>query len=269
MKSTLTRERKGSVRHTRGKKIALVLCLLLIVGAVTALTHDGIRLYFLVKNSEQLIKAAVPFNRTDPNATMKILVLGDSTAVGTGAAHPEDSTAGRLAASYPKAAVVNLAVNGLRIEGLLTLLKTVDATTHYDLVLIQIGANDIIRLTSMPDIATGIDKVLARAELFHGQIILLHSGAVGEAPIFPWYFRSWLSRRSLAVRELYKKAAPAHGAEYVDLIDSPVAELLRKDPEKYYANDGLHLTDAGYGLWFEEIKKHLAPPPLMSRASGP
>jgi uncharacterized membrane protein len=53
--------------------------------------------------------------------------------------------------------------------------------------------------------------VLARTELFGGQVILLHSGNVGDAPLFPWYVRPWLNRRSLAVRQVYLKAVPSMG----------------------------------------------------------
>jgi hypothetical protein len=73
-----------------------------------------------------LIKKTVPFSRSEPQAVFKILVLGDSTAFGTGATHPEDSTAGRLAARYPRASVTDLAVNGLRIAGLLCGQETID-----------------------------------------------------------------------------------------------------------------------------------------------
>jgi lysophospholipase L1-like esterase len=249
--------KKCSSRRGRIIRRIVALVIVAVVAAVLMLAHDGVRFYFLVKNSEILIKQTTPFARNDPNAAMKILVLGDSTAFGTGAIHPENSTAGRVSARYPKASIVNLAVNGLRIAGLLNILKTIDGKTHYDLILIQIGANDIIRLTPMSDIETGINEVLARTALLGAKVIILHSGNVGEAPLFPWYFRGWLSRRSLAVREIYIRAAPAHGAEYVDLIDSPVAKLLRENPKIYYADDLLHLSDAGYGLWFDEIQKHL------------
>ena len=258
MKSPQALKKSGG-RLARIIKMSAAMAMILAAAMVLLLVHDGLRLYLLAKNSAVMIKNTTPFARNEPPAARKILVLGDSTAFGTGAAHPENSTAGRLAARYPDAAVVNLAVNGLRIAGLLDLLKTIHEKTPYDLILIQIGANDIIRLTPLREIETGINEVLARTALLGQKVIILHSGDVGEAPLFPWYFRGWLSRRSRAVREIYIRAAPAHGAEYVDLIDSPVAHQLRENTKIYYANDLLHLTDEGYGLWFEEIQKHLEP----------
>jgi lysophospholipase L1-like esterase len=53
------------------------------------------------------------------------------------------------------------------------------------------------------------------------------------------------------------RVASSTGASYVDLIDSNASKLLRENPYEYYAGDLLHLSDAGYGLWFDEIKKKL------------
>jgi lysophospholipase L1-like esterase len=199
------------------------------------------------------------------DATKKILVLGDSTAFGTGASRPEDSTAGRLGLKYPDAEVVNLAKNGMRIAGLEEVLKTLDAkdvskqdkNKHFDLILIQIGANDIIRLTPAQDIESGIDKILAKAKSLGDKVIVLHSGNVGESKFFPWYIRPILSHRSVNMREIYIKIAEKHKAEYVDLINAPIAVKLRENPSLYYSSDLLHLSSEGYGLWYEEIRKRL------------
>ncbi len=224
---------------------------------VVVLAFDLVRGFILAKRSQVLIRSLTPFSRNLPNAPMRILVVGDSTAYGTGSDSPTTTTAGRLGEMYPQASVTNLAVNGLKIEGLLAIFEKIDLKTHYDIVLIQIGANDIIRLTSIDRIHEGIKKVLERAQKFGGKVILLHSGNVGEAPFFPWYLRPILSSRSLEVRDIYTSEVGNYSAEYVDLINSPVAKLLRDDIKKYYSNDMLHLTGDGYGLWFNEIKKHL------------
>ena len=231
--------------------------LILIAVVALMLLWDGARFFFLTRKTALIIKSTVPFSRKISTAPMHILILGDSTAVGTGASKPEDSTAGRLASFYPNAEVVNLAENGMRLAGLNQILAKTDKTKHFDIVLIQIGANDIIRLTSMSDIEKGISNVLEYAQSFGGKVIVLHSGNIGESKFFPWYIRPLLSERSFEVRTIYQKLAADHNASYVDLIDAPVAQLLREDPARYYASDLLHLSSDGYGLWFEEIKKKL------------
>jgi len=213
-------------------------------------------MYFLYQNTLKLEDGHTPYERINPDALMRILVAGDSTAVGTGTVNPENSTAGRLAAQYPQAEVLNYSENGLKIGGLIPLLNRVDDKGRkFDIVVIQIGANDIIRNTSLTDIQSGIDQVLQKVEFLGNQVIILHSGDIGEAPFFAWFLRPFLSKRSLEVRDIYIKEVAKYGASYVDLVNSPVAKELKEDPKLYYASDGLHLTDEGYRLWFEEIQK--------------
>ncbi|MEK7612414.1 MAG: GDSL-type esterase/lipase family protein [Patescibacteria group bacterium] len=216
--------------------------------------YDAIRIFFLSQKTATLEQS--PFNRKIRNAIFRILVLGDSTAVGIGAERPEDSTAGRLAQLYPGAEVINLAMSGQRISGLEEILAKRE-DEHFDIVLIQIGANDIIRLTSMEDIESGIESILTRSKKFGGKIIFLHSGNVGDAKFFPWYVRPILSKRSLQVRDIYKRKASVHGVLYVDLIDSQVSEKFKESPDLYYASDLLHLSSEGYALWYEEIANKL------------
>jgi lysophospholipase L1-like esterase len=182
--------------------------------------------------------------------------LGDSTAVGVGAKNPDKSTAGRLGALYPSAEVRTIAKSGLKIDGLIDLLPTIPEAS-FDIILIQIGANDIIQLTRMDDIEKGIHTIVEDATRRGKKVIILHSGNIGEATMFPWYAQALFAHRSFAVRAIYKKEAIDSGVSYVDLIDSPVGVLLQEDSKRYYANDMLHLSDGGYGLWFDEIKKSL------------
>jgi lysophospholipase L1-like esterase len=219
--------------------------------------YDVFRMYFLVRKTNILIHFITPYERIKADEKFRILVLGDSTAYGTGAKYSTDTTAGRLASQYPDAEVVNHSVNGLKIIGLESILKDIDENERFDIVLIQIGANDIIRLTPMEDIEIGIGKILERSKKFGGKVIVLHSGDIGEAEFFPWYLQLILSKRSHDVREIYRKVSQLHGSYYVDLIDSPISGKMRNDPQKYYSNDLLHLSGEGYGLWFSEIVKKL------------
>jgi lysophospholipase L1-like esterase len=231
--------------------LAIVACILIV------LAYDVVRLYVLIKKSAVLVQNAVAFSQAVENPSVRILILGDSTAVGTGAQMREGTIAGRIGARYPDAEVVNLAVNGLRIEGLLKILDTLQAEDKFDIVLIQIGANDIIRLTPLADIDSGIANVLEQSASLGKKVIVLHSGDVGDAPFFPVYVRPLLSSRSAAVREMYIQKSELYGARYVDLMRSTVSKTIASDISRYHAPDLLHLTADGYGLWFGEIEKHL------------
>lgn len=216
---------------------------------------DTFRSYLLFRKGVELAKEARAFEQQ--GSSMRILVLGDSTAFGTGVDDPKYSTAGRLGAKYPQAEIVNLAENGLRIEGLQEIVKNGIGDSSFDLILVQIGANDIIRMKSTKDIEIGIRNILEELKGKGEKIVVLHSGNIGEAKFFPFYVRGLLSKRSREVTDIYTRVAKETNLEYVNLFEASIAPLLKTDPDKYYASDYLHLSNEGYGLWFEEINKHL------------
>lgn len=237
-------------------KIKYSLIAFLLIVAIT-LSFGIVRMYLLVKKTKVLMKNAVPYERSLPNSDMKILVLGDSTAYGTGSLKNTETTAGRLGELFPQADVKSITENGLKLEGLLEKMESIDPNEKYSIILVQIGANDIIRLTGMKDIESRIDMVVDKLSKQTDKFIFMHSGDVGDAEFFPSYLQPILSSRSFAVRGIYKKIAEKYGVYYVDIIGSDITKIMKENPVEYYADDLLHLNGAGYGLWFDEIRKGL------------
>ena len=219
-------------------------CLVLIALQAAAIAAAGRRLDYSVK----------PFEQIRPEAGLKILFLGDSTAVGLGSARPETSMAGWFAHEFPRADIENISQSGLRLAGLYQKLDEIPGN-DYDLAVLQIGANDIMRMTPLENIDRDLRAILARVGKISRQVVVLHSGDIGTAPIFLWPFNRFLSRRSYHVREIYRRAAGESGAVYVDLIRFNTDRVLSSDEKKYYAADHLHLSGDGYRLWYEAIRK--------------
>src|SRR5205085_12037458 len=96
-----------------------------------------------------------PFERVIPGASYQILFLGDSTAVGTGAVDRHRSTAGYFANDFPQASITNISQNGLRLAGLIKVSASawdhqrLSPSVKYSLIVLQIGANDIIHFTKL------------------------------------------------------------------------------------------------------------------------
>ena len=199
---------------------------------------------------------AVLFEREIPQPRLKFLFLGDSTAVGTGAKSPAQSTAGYFGQDFPDAAIVNISRNGKRIHELLTELRNQNFES-YDLVVIQIGANDIMKFTSMKNIENDLTEILRRATQFGRHVVILHSGNVGIAPIFQWPFDVILAERSKRVRAIYIRQAKKFGAVYVDLFSERKTDLFLTDIKRYYAGDFLHPSGDGYRYWYERIRESL------------
>lgn len=206
--------------------------------------------------SEALVAAVIPSARTFPSPQLRILIAGDSTAVGVGAADSSLSIAGRVSALYPEADIINAGVSGLRTGGLVAVLDQYKVE-QFDLVILQIGGNDIVRFTPLDDVAASIDEVLRRAKKQSKRVVVFTSGNVGTAPIFPYPLRWFMTRRTLAVRQLFTAAVNNHGATYVDLYRERSDDPFVTDPTTYFAADKFHPSDAGYGVWWQRIEPAL------------
>ena len=93
-----------------------------------------------------LARDARPYTAQPPQPTRRVLVVGDSTAVGTGASTAADSLPGRIGQDHPQWRIDNLAANGAKFGDVVQQLER--AGGGYDLVLVLAGGNDVIRFTS-------------------------------------------------------------------------------------------------------------------------
>jgi lysophospholipase L1-like esterase len=213
-----------------------------------------IRTSLLIGVSTKLVALSKPYQQHVTGGHPRILVLGDSTAVGTGTADNKGSTAGWFGQDFPNAQIINYSVNGLK-AGQLDSTFPVYSAQSFDLVLIQIGANDIIQRTPAAAFTASLTSVFQKAKLLSPQVVALHSGNVGAAPLFSvWPLNIYFRAKSLQMRTLYKKIAVENGVTYVDLFTEPADDPFLQDIPKYYAADGLHLTEAGYKNWYQQIR---------------
>lgn len=220
------------------------------IALVAWLAFEGIRFAWLLSQSATLVERSQAFERKIDGGSPRILVAGDSTAVGTGAT-PEGSVAGRFGADFPHADVRNVSTNGWKIADLLAAFPEGES---FDLVLLQIGANDIIRGTSEGEFETSLDALFGKAKAASPNVVALHSGNIGLAPLFRWPVSSILRARTLRYRAIYQRVAAEHGVAYVDLYSERDGDVMGKDIGRYYAPDLLHLTDDGYGVWYDAVR---------------
>ncbi len=189
---------------------------------------------------------------------MKILVAGDSTGVGTGADDSRYGTPGRLGNDFSEADIENISENGLKIEGLVKKLESLSSENHYDLILIQIGANDIVSLTPLKKVKEDLSLLMNLATEKGERIIVLTSGNIGLSPIFRSPLSEIISKRTLSVREIFMNEIALHeNVKYVDLFKNAEEDIFLTDIDKYYASDYYHPSKDGYGVWYEEIRKKL------------
>lgn len=223
---------------------------------VLRLVYDSARVYRYVRIGKEFSKRTVPYQQHPANPTSRILVLGDSTAVGSGSATPQQSTAGRLGHDHPNADITNLAKNGTRLADVAKIMPTLSG--HYNLILIQAGANDIIRFTDTKQITNELEQIFSQATKLFDHVVAFHSGNVGLAPFFPFYTKSLFAWRTRQLRAIYKTAAEKHNVIYVDLYTERNDDPFNPNYSYFYAADSLHLNGAGYGVWYEKITAALA-----------
>jgi lysophospholipase L1-like esterase len=233
-------------------KILILALILVVIGIII---YQAVRINRLAQKGGQLAINTVAFTQESPQPTARVVFIGDSSAVGTGAARPEESVPGRMGAEHPTVQIDNLAKNGRRVSDLVDTFGEVPKT-NYNLMVIHAGGNDVLHLTSFDDLRRDLPLVLDQAKQRATHVALISGGDFSTAYIFPWPVNQFLGRRSRLVRDLFKEIAQEKGVAYVDIY-SEDKRVEYKDPKTYYAADGFHPSSLGYQNWYSILKKTL------------
>ena len=204
-----------------------------------------------------LIARISPFERVIEGAPT-ILVIGDSTAYGTGVRRSEESLAGLIAADWPDYSVRTRAGNGWNSAVVRQRLpELVTENEQYAAVVVQIGANDIIQDRPLTESQADVRIIFKTLQHYTDHIVWLHSGDIGGALRFSGSQADVLSERTWRFRAMAQELAKDYGVTYVDLWRDAADDPIRLHPDRYIAIDGLHLTAAGYAHWYEKVRTAL------------
>ncbi len=206
-----------------------------------------------VREAAQLIRVSEPFQAQPAAATASLLIIGDSTAVGTGASRPETSVAGLIGTAHPGLRIVNRATDGAKYEDFAAQLQS--SSERFDTVLVLGGGNDVIRLTGEAALRASVRKVAALAAERGAKVILMPPGNVGNAPFFWPPLSWWMTRRSQTLHAIVRDVARATGAVYVDLYKPRSEDPFALRSKELHAKDGLHPSDGGYSHWVAELDR--------------
>ncbi len=228
-------------------KIVLVILLLIAI----VVLYYGTSMYVKYQASKTLIAQAKAFQLPGGDTTTTLLVLGDSTAVGVGATKPEDTLAALIAQKTNATYVENRGVSGARVEDLEAQIAST-TLPRYSRVLVQIGANDIVRFKNADDAARTLDQALEKLPQTDS-LIVLSAGNVGGTRFFPWFVNYFYTKLNLTYHDRFAKVVGEHGGTYINLYEDPKTDPYVQQPEIYLAKDGFHPTSAGYALWFKKI----------------
>jgi len=221
----------------------------LLWSAIAIFVGVGARAAWRLLESAELVRLSSPLQRSPVQPTRRLLIIGDSTAVGTGATTPRASVAGLLGRQFPHLHIDNRARDGARFADLI---EQLDGDERFDWVIVMAGGNDVVRLRGLAALQADIERVLHRARQKADRVVLMPAGNVGNAPFFfppvSWLM-TWRSRRLHAIA---REAASHHGAVFVNLFREAADDPFVQRPG-LNARDGLHPSDAGYRVWLDEL----------------
>jgi lysophospholipase L1-like esterase len=212
------------------------------------------RVYYW-RTGKVLARTAVPYSRLmSTSSTERVLMIGDSTVVGTGASSPLKSIAGRFGTECKNWEIVNMGKNGDRTIRLANRIS-IGKIGKFDLIIIQIGGNDVVYATPLDQIKEDIDLILEKMKVSARHVMLVSTSDVELTPFFPWYIKDIYSEKSEKINQIFSEAASRHGVLFVS-TPSELASSL-DDNNKYWAGDRFHPNDNGYQVWFDLIKRRL------------
>jgi lysophospholipase L1-like esterase len=174
--------------------------------------------------------------------------LGDSTAAGVGASTVERAIPLRVAAALDRPVdVVGRAVSGDRVADVVADQLDGLEALRPDVVLVSIGANDVIHLTSRADFRRTYERMV-RAIPDDALLVLLGVPDMGAPTRYAQPLRATAGLRGRQLDEIVRDVAADAGATYVD-IAGETGPTMRSDTDRYFSVDRFHPSDEGYGLW--------------------
>jgi lysophospholipase L1-like esterase len=184
---------------------------------------------------------------------VRIVALGDSLALGTGASAPENGfifqSYRRVLAERPGSRIDDLAIGGATVADVLRLQVPRLAYEPADVAIVCVGGNDVVRRTSPARFAATYGELVARlrAALPATRLIVCGVPDVALSPLFSGRDTATIARLSAADDGAVRAIAKRSAAAFADLY--AVTRRDRADANRLLSDDRFHPSDAGYATF--------------------
>lgn len=117
-------------------------------------------------------------------------------------------------------------------------------------IVIYAGDNDLGEGRHPEEVLLFLENLLAKIRVKYGSIPCTFISI--KPSVNRWHLSSSIHFTNSIIQKLMSKDVNCH---YVDIYDL-MLDKTKKPKTKYFAEDGLHLTQSGYQLWLEVLKKY-------------
>jgi lysophospholipase L1-like esterase len=179
--------------------------------------------------------------------SLRLAVLGDSLAYGTGAAHPDHTLGARLAGMLDRSGyAVELHVLAVPGATSFDLAAQVRRTTplHADLAVVVVGANDLPRMIPPERSAAALRAAVEALQGGGTTVVVVPAPDLSTVPWVPPALRPALRTTCAELQRRQAAVAAAAGA-VVAPVAGQVAAAFAADPTLFCA-DRFHPSSAGY-----------------------
>ena len=215
----------------------------------------GLQALWVMARARRLPEAAGPRQgQTGTGPSLRLLILGDSSAAGVGAAHQDQALAGRLRDRLSEHFSLQwrlLARSGATTRTALRLLDTLPPA-RFDAVVIALGVNDTKNGLSLPGWQANYGALIDRLENRFGARTICLSGVppLQHFPALPNPLRDVLGRRAARLDTVLRQMAHTRPNLHHVPLDFDL------DP-KFMAPDGFHPGPPGYDEWARRLAPYL------------
>lgn len=195
-------------------------------------------------------------------APLRMAWIGDSVAAGVGASGPDAALPRVVAQALGRPVELDVvAFSGARVSGALDdqvpLVEALDPPP--DVIVVVIGANDVIHLAGGRRFRRDYDRLLAHVNAVGARhVICLGLPSFSSTPRFLQPLRTIIAWRARVLDAEVRTSAAEHEAHYVD-IASATEPAFDANPEGTHAADDFHPNDAGYRAWARAVLSVLRP----------
>ncbi|HEV6967543.1 SGNH/GDSL hydrolase family protein [Roseateles sp.] len=190
---------------------------------------------------------------------LRLLIVGDSSAAGVGAAHQDEALAGclaRLLADRLGRPVgwQLVATSGHRSAQALAQLQATELAAA-DVLVTALGVNDVVDQVARGEALAALDAIDALARERAGVRLSLHCAAppMQAFPLLPQPLRWFFGRQAAGFNAAL--AARLAGQASRRVVHLP--EAMQRDAAALMAADGFHPGPRGYALWAEALAGHI------------